>query len=455
MANASEQLNSGVRAAGDVKIDEVVLITSSGEEINIKLYVGELNLYEDMFRTGLYGNLLVVDNFNLTQSFALTGDEFLRLKFSTPSMPDSEIFKTFKVYSITDRMMVNDAAKQSYIMHFCSPEIMIDALSPVHKTFSGTVDDVVKKIFENYIATSRTGGNQFSTLNILGKTVNQVKFTSPGWRPLKCLNWLASRALGSGYKSPGYVFFESNKGFYFANVEQIIDNAIKTKQLYQEYYYFANNTFTPGFNRDSDIDTQYKLAEDFKVVESFNSLKNAQTGYLANRLFTFDIVTKEYTIFDYDHVNNWNVYNHMGSIKGAAIPPYASGEIGMNTLRSPAGFNQVALQHSLLYTGFRNNVHDRASEILPRRLSNLNELQNIKIEITVPGRTDAEIGSMVKFNYPDASPRDPSDLNKQKLDKLYSGYYLVTAIRHRVNLTRHIMIMELVKDSYSSIGNET
>ena len=181
---ANEQLNSGVRAAGDVKIDEVVLITSSGEELNIKLYVGELNLYEDMFRTGLYGNLLVVDNFNLTQTYALTGDEFIRLKFSTPSMADSEIFKTFKVYSITDRMMVNDAAKQSYIMHFCSPEIMIDALSPVHKTFSGTVDDVVKKIFENYVATSRTGGNQFSTLNILGKTINQVKFTSPGWRPL-------------------------------------------------------------------------------------------------------------------------------------------------------------------------------------------------------------------------------------------------------------------------------
>lgn len=452
---ANEQLNSGVRAAGDVKIDEVVLITSSGEELNIKLYVGELNLYEDMFRTGLYGNILVVDNFNLTQTYALTGDEFIRLKFSTPSMADSEIFKTFKVYSITDRMMVNDAAKQSYIMHFCSPEIMIDALSPVHKTFSGTVDDVVKKIFENYVATSRTGGDQFSTLNILGKTINQVKFTSPGWRPLKCLNWLASRALGNGYQNPGYLFFESNKGFYFANVEQIIDNAIKTKQVYQEYYYFANNTFTPGFNRDSDIDTQYKLAEDFKVVESFNSLKNAQTGYLANRLFTLDVVTKEYNIWDYDHVNNWNAYKHMGSVKGEAIPPYASGEIGMNTLRSPAGFNQVALQHSTLYTGFKNNVHDKANEILPRRLSNLNEIQNIKIEITVPGRTDAEIGSMIKFNYPDASPRDPSDLNKQKLDKLYSGYYLVTAIRHRITLTRHIMIMELVKDSYSSIGNET
>jgi len=89
---ANEQLNSGVRAAGDVKIDEVVLITSSGEELNIKLYVGELNLYEDMFRTGLYGNLLVVDNFNLTQTYALTGDEFIRLKFSTPSMADSEMF---------------------------------------------------------------------------------------------------------------------------------------------------------------------------------------------------------------------------------------------------------------------------------------------------------------------------------------------------------------------------
>jgi hypothetical protein len=31
---------------------------------------------------------------------------------------------------------------------------------------------------------------------------------------------------------------------------------------------------------------------------------------------------------------------------------------------------------------------------------------------------------------------------------LYSGYYLITAIRHKINSLKHMMIMELVKDSY-------
>jgi hypothetical protein len=439
---AINTIQNSVTAAGDINIEEVVLITSSGEELNIILYIGELNIFEDMFRTGLYGNMVVLDNFNLTSSFNLTGDEFLRIKAYTPSMSNDAIYKTFKIYSITDRIMLNDTGRQTYIMHFCSPEILIDALSPIYKTFEGPVDQVVTQIFENYVSTSRNGNNDYSTLNIIGQTNNMVKFTSPGWRPLKCLNWLAAKSLGSGYKAPGYVFFESNKAFYFANIEQIIDAAVKSKSYYQDYYYFANNH---NFNtaNTQDIDRQYQLVEDMKVVESFNSLKN--------RLYTLDVVTKKIETYDYDHVLGYNEYTHMEDLKsgkGSSIPPFVSGENGINALRAAGGYNQIAMQHFGLYTGFANNAADRAKDILPRRISVLNELQNLKIEITVPGRTDIEVGSMVNFHYPDASPRDAADLALGNEDKLYSGMYLITAIRHRINIGRHMMILELVKDSY-------
>lgn len=437
-------LKPGVSAAGDVHIDEVVLVTADGKEIDIRLYVSELNLFEDMFRTGMAGNVLIIDSANLTQRYGIIGDEFIRIKFYTPSLEGSTIKKMFKVYSITDKILTNDTAKQSYIMHFCSPEIIVDSLSPVYKTFSGKVDEVAKKIFEDYIAVSRTGEGDYTQLVILGSTVNNVKFTSPGWRPLKCMNWLASKAIGDGFNNPGYMFFESNKNYYFVNVEQIYKSYNDAKNVAQTYVYAPLGS-VPESGESNNIDRQYKTVSEFKIVENINSLKNSMTGYLANRLFTLDVVTKKYQIWDYDHVNNWTGYHHM---EAAPVAPF-----GSEAIRSPAGHNQVALQHFGLYTGVRNNVGDRAPDIIPRRTSLLNELNNFKIEITVPGRTDMEVGSVVKFVYPIATPLDQSDKSKINYDRIFTGNYLVTAIRHRLDLQRHTMILELVKDSFN--GSKT
>ena len=40
--------------------------------------------------------------------------------------------------------------------------------------------------------------------------------------------------------------------------------------------------------------------------------------------------------------------------------------------------------------------------------------------------------------------------NSTKFNKLYSGKYLVTSLRHSIKDDRHSMIMEVVKDSYFS-----
>lgn len=451
MATTNNVVQSAVGAAGDIQIDEAVLVNAAGVEVDIKLFIGELNIFEDMFSMGLAGNLLVIDNLNLPEKYGIVGDELLRLKLYTPSMRDSMIHKTFKVYSITDKMMTNDSARQSYIMHFCSPEILIDALSPIYKTFRGRATDIAKQIFSDHLATSRNGGAEYTGMVVIGQSRDTIKYNSPGWRPSKNLNWLASRCVSPGFNNPGYLFYESNKSFYFANYEELISRLNSAGAVQQEYIYAAADTTTEaGGTYINDVNRQYKTVQEFRVIEGFNSLKNSQNGYLANRLYTLDMVTKEYGVYDYDHVNNYAGYHHMedkSNKRGSSIPPFVNGDF--SAIRSPKGFSQVYLKHFGLHTGYRNNVNDVIEDILPRRTSTLNELQNLKIEITVPGRTDAEIGNIVYFIYPDSSPRDASDLNKPSYDKLYTGKYMVTAIRHKINLQRHIMIMELVKDSYA------
>ena len=62
---------------------------------------------------------------------------------------------------------------------------------------------------------------------------------------------------------------------------------------------------------------------------------------------------------------------------------------------------------------------------------------------------------MLRFTYPQLGPRDnPSESFE---DTLYSGYYIITAIRHKItksSILEHRMIMEIVKDSLSIGGDE-
>ena len=445
--------------AGDIDLQEVVIIKSDGLEVNIKGgFIGELNLFEDMYRGGLYGNILVIDTINLPQALGITGDEYLRLKITTPSKDTKFLInKTFKVYSITDRIMLGDTGKQSYIIHFTSPEVFIDALSPVYKTFKyKTISSLAAEVFNTYLAVGSSGKDSGSKFNIIGDTTNSMQFTSPGWRPMKILNWLASKALGAGYKNPGYLFYESNKGFYFVNTEQLIDIAIKTQTVYSEYIYMANNVSSGQESVErlgSDINFQYRKAMDLKVIETFNGLKNTQSGYLANRLYTFDVIRKTHNVTDYDHIDSWNNYKHLGQIGGVAKPLVATGPSsdGSGALRSPVGMNQIYMQHDQLYTGVKNNVGDYIEKVMPIRTSTLAELTNFKLELTVPGRTDIEVGFVILLRYPDASPRSETDKNVYRDDELYSGYYIITAIRHKITHTKHVMVLELVKDSFTRI----
>jgi len=446
MATNSNTGTQGVQTAGDVQIRECTLITASGAEYNLQQFIGEINVYEDMFKTGMYGNILLIDAANISQILPITGNEYLRLDIQSPSM-DSKIYRTFKVYSMTNKMVIRDTNTQSFVLHFTSPEVFIDLMSPIYSTFRGKVSETVAKIWTDTLATSRNGvEGQDTPLVIVGEIDNQITFTSPGWSPMHCINWLAARSVPSGLKNPGFLFYESNKAYYFANVEAIIDEAIKSKQYFSDYIYVANNLTTdPNTAKYAkDINKEYQKVMDFEVVETYNAFKNVQNGYYANRLITLDVLTKKYEIFDYDHVSTYDEYQHLENITGNRdVAPFNS-----NALRNPAGYIKFYPKHENLFNNTPDNANDVIEKVLPRRLSTIQELGNFKIIITVPGRTDAEVGSVIYFNFPDTGTKSEQDKSKSKGDAFYSGYYLITAIRHKITLLKHMMIMEIVKDSY-------
>ena len=71
------------------------------------------------------------------------------------------------------------------------------------------------------------------------------------------------------------------------------------------------------------------------------------------------------------------------------------------------------------------------------------------MEILIPGRTDIECGQTIHIRLPKKSPGGltQEDKNLYEGDDLYSGYYLISELSHKINPRTHYVSMNLVKDS--------
>jgi len=442
--------SEGLQTAGDVDVEEAIIIRNDGAEMDIRTFIIELNIFEDIFKNGIYGNIMMVDAANVVGKFPVLGDEYVRFKIKTPSL-ESQIYKTFKIYSITNRRMIQDTGTQSYLLHFCSTELFVDMASPVYGNFSGKVADTVTKIYTDNLSMPRNSGDGDETpLLIFGEPSNEITFTSPGWSAMHCLNWLASRSLAESHKSPSFLFFETCQAFQFANIEFLIDIAVQDKGIWREYVYMANNISDATEDRYvKNVDLEYKKIEELEIIDTFNAFKNVQSGYYANRFVTLDLLTKEYKVYDYDHVASYPEYKHLEDIAGGARPPFNE-----DTLRAPAAYTQFFSKQSKLFNNAPNNFQNIAETIVPRRVSVLQELSNFKVILTVPGRCDCQVGNIIYLTYPDARPRSEQDKSKSLEDPLFSGFYIITALRHKITLQKHMMIMEVVKDSYRKANKD-
>jgi len=444
--------DQGLQRAGEVRIEQLKLINSSNEIVDLTEFIVELNLFEDIFKNYMHGNLVLTDSRNLIDLFNIHGEEFLNIKLRTPSFPDFEVIeKTFRVFKLSDRTIVRDTNTQNFVLHFISIEFFYDVSLPLFAPFEGTVTDIAGTIFSDFIASSRNfdiseSGNEIrenpkpTELIVINEASNKVKFISPGWSPFKCINWLASKAIPKDGTAKNYIFFESSKNFYFGTLENLFKDAHENKNYLGRYLISASNVRD---NKNSqNVNREMFLAKDVEMVETTDYIKNYTSGYLGSRLIYLDMVNKEYELIDYDHTESYEKQYHTSG-KGTEAKPL----FNKDTFKNFATNISFYPKNSKLFNDYKDNISEKMSEIHGNRLSSLLELTNIKMNMTVPGRTDAEVGRIIYFEYPSMGAKDETDTGSSAQDKLYSGFYLITAIHHKVNKFEHTMTMEVIKDS--------
>lgn len=448
----SESTQDGLQTPGEVSLDQLLLISSQGVTISLLDYFIELNIYESIYSSVVTGEIVLSDSANLIRYFPITGEESLIIKAITPGFtsPSSEfmISKTFRVFSIEDRIMARDQNTQIYKLKFISQEAVVDSANPIFKPFKGKIGEVVNTIFDSYLSVDRDVVYSNKSLSSSGKTGlkllndadNYVRFISTGWSPIKCINWLAKKAIPKDGTACNFLFWESNKSFYFGSVETIFRDGRSIGN-----YRYAPTSVSVGTD---DLEEKMTLITDLKVLNGLDHVVGLNSGYFASKLISLNLYNKKQEVTEYDYTKEYFKYTHSSQ---SPIPFFNPNSV----LKKTDSHIRVYPKYPKLYTDKNKNTNERMGEIYSNRLSNMKELDNLKLNIIIHGRTDVEAGQIIDITFPNMDPPSEADIAKDQIDPKFSGRYLITAINHKINIFRHSMSMEVIKDSLEAESSNT
>ena len=87
--------------AGQFTFDKVKIFASSGTVVDVSRLVVGLNLYEDLYKTCLTGDITLVDTNNVIMETPIIGQEFLGFKLTTPGLDEFALDYSTHVFTIT------------------------------------------------------------------------------------------------------------------------------------------------------------------------------------------------------------------------------------------------------------------------------------------------------------------------------------------------------------------
>lgn len=457
---------------GAITIKEFHIIKAQ-KRFDIMEMLVEMHIFEDMFSNTLTGFVEMSDGNNLITSLPITGGEILTIKMEVPGLQNQMFHRSFYIYGVKNRTPASRDRKQSYVLQFISLEGAVDNITFISKKLKGKTDELAKQIFDEYVAMPRVWDekyvtpyglslkdqhlapewrdklpkDKFQTLNT-GQAIQssgemKVTWLPPMWSPFKCINWLAHRHIDEENYSSSTLFWESSQGFYFGNVDKIIKGQKDAKQR-KLYFYGLDDAAIKEISMNSDaknslVEGYYKVIS-MDISSNVDVFENQDKGYYSSNLHTLDLVKKEYFEYVYDHIGNFPSYTHLSGDKDKASPVFP-----VQQIRSFHSYKTFRTIHKEM---FDDGEDPKYKEWILQRTSTLQELSNVRVEITVPGLCNTEAGEVVEFYYPVMKPKSMNSEIKDLIDPFLQGTFLITAIRHLIKPDKYEMRLELLKDSY-------
>lgn len=446
-------------SAAAASLYETLAIQSTDGERTVDIRLGTISIdyYEDIFSPTITAKIKVVntgdtigteDGLNrqsLYNGLPLRGGERIAMKildmgegktgldFATD--PNDYLY----VSSITD--VVSETQRESFTLHLVSREAITNETTRVVKKYptSLSISDSVKEILKD---TTILKTNKFSETSI-EKSQNRYGFIGNLRKPFTVLVWLASKAVpvSSGDATAGFVFYQTQDGFNFRSIQNLIDDGVKKAKENQvpEYVYTeVNESQLENNSRNNDFQiTTYTTDRNQNLIEKLRLGTYASQRMFFNPL-TFNFTTPEQGLFQYS-----NYGDKAGNLGDPIdLPPLS--ETSEKTLgQTPTRILSSVLDIGTVEVGVSTDKNADPSENQAQSIMRYNVLFTQTVSMTVPCNTNLRAGDVIKCFLPKISRSDG-----QEFDSDQSGLYMIKELCHHFDKTRSFTSMLLVRDTF-------
>jgi hypothetical protein len=534
--------------AGEYDLTILTLVSPHGDtgsrEIDLRGSWSDLNIYEDMFSSTLTADITIVDGVGLLESLPIMGEETITIRVKTKNLvtkppgiigtvgPDGKeligpfnksdntgiINLTFKVYKITDNIMLNQGLR-SYKLHLVSNEYIINLKQKIQKATLNPatlepqkISTVVRKLYAQFFGLN--GKKIF-----IEPTRNLVNLVIPNYSPFKSFNFLASRAVSAGQQAVGssFVFYETVTGYFFVSLETLMSGGgtgyryppdipagsspSEGVYTYPESKIKETYTISPKRMDDPNTPKEQRTASELTSIDvynfssNFDVIENLTKGMYANRLLTHDLVRMKYDTLDFNYIDKENLrsvevtrsdgstetidkkitpedmknftdgFTHIGKGKLCTTKQSAIGSPESHLSFFPTNFAHDQVLHikdgigssSVKYgskLGSLNIVPNRVEQWMQQRLVQSQQINNIKLNIRAPGRSSRMIGDLIEVKLPPSFLDARDGKTASEENKYLSGYYLITKLKHHFTGEKYEIEFEAIKDSLKNTAEK-
>jgi hypothetical protein len=442
--------DNGFKKPGDLDLDAVDLITSTGQVIDLGSMVQEINVYENIFDHYIQCDVLLSDSLKLLDSMGVgfTGTEILVLSYKNKG-DNSDKFRrnAFRIYAVNDRQRIKESV-EVYSLAGISAESYETAPMRVKSALGGTsgktITSMVQKVYNQYVQTaeiksihSQIGSGLKINVNkqlLADETSGLHKFVIPSMTVDETLDFLSSEADSEDHV-PYFIFFENADGFNFKNLSSL------TQQDPVGMYFYLFNNVLPEQSEDSKYHDAYRIIA-YNVVSHSNMYSNLQTGMLKSRTVNVDLHRKRMTEKKYDYENYASRFKQMGKF---AIP----GAVGETT--------DPVINLMTSRTGHDIDSAFEAEKPVPKKTNDVVNLKraysqsifNTIVEVTLHGNSELKVGDTIFLQFPFSTDIE-TDKSHSSDDKYLTGKYLITKVRQKISGESFVSVLECSKDGKAS-----
>jgi len=448
-----------IQYAGEYIVDECLLCTVGGLELDLRDQLANINIYEDIFTNSITGSISFVDTNNLTANASIVGQEKLKLVLVTPNASDDtsrDMAINFSdqplhVYQIKSSANVNDRTK-TFELAFTTNEIMRNNRIRVCQSYNGEpAKEIIKKVIRDPELLNSKKEFYYE------ETTNLFQMIAPNMRPFDFINTVAKRCLSKEYDfAPTFLFYETVRGYFFRTIDSMMDRK-NPRMVFKEV--------TPNDDIDN-VGRNLTNILSYEIMNSTDTLLNTRAGMYNSDLLLVDVFNKSYKHYEYKYLEDFDKqihadeFNNYGS-EQAPIASKAPDQYGNLISDYPKSILHVQTIERETKDGLFDpstgepNDYRGTDMWLQKRRSRFTSLEAaISLRIKVPGNTTIQAGDLIGISLKNQTGSQSAS------DPYLTGRYLVRTLKHDfkkgAGKMMHEIHMDCIRDTvqvaYPSTG---